>query len=241
MRGGSRRPYIADIAVKHAGMGLPSPTNDPFLVLETRQGFLTQDTRRATGASQRSALFPAALASLALHRTLRAPDSASAALDVLRRYGLLALTLLLRDRSSSIRDLRRADIRFALGEAQLQPRRFKYNEAVPVAGAGTATGFLFPHALGRHALPAVFLNQTVSALLAATGMLAPLGMNYTPCSLGSGGISAGFRVGVPLALVMRLANHHDGRVVRRQYLDPQTRVTAAALFFDIFLSLVHGE
>lgn len=101
----------------------------------------------------------------------------------------------------------------------------------PLASAAPPSGFLFPDCTRRKSAPASFLGRAMSALIAETGTIAPLGFKFIPRSLRSGGMSAAYATGLPLELVMRLSNHTDEQVVRRHYFDPQTVPTPHSELF----------
>lgn len=184
----------------------------------------------------------------------------------MRSHGLLALNFLICARPASVRELLATDVRIKEDVIEVQLRRFKYAETgvvprialrIPLTGpydeigqlfsrlvtSAPPSGFIFPDCTRRKSAPASFLGRAMSALIAETGTIAPLGFKFTPRSLRSGGMSAAYATGLPLELVMRLSNHTDEQVVRRHYLDPQTVATThSALFFSRFKPphLIHG-
>lgn len=84
---------------------------------------------------------------------------------------------------------------------------------------------------GHHRRPvaAAELHRTLRYI--TRGLSLPAGTKFTPRSLRSRGISPAYATGLPLPVIMQLANHHTAEVVHWHYLDAWIPPSHAARFF----------
>lgn len=113
---------------------------------------------------------------------------------------------------------------FKYGDSGSLPRS---SSRIPTTGPTDSVDRLFRHriSMSRPTSSSPFfrsldLARATQAGLYATKAKAPLETRFTPRSLRSGGITAGYASGVFLERIMRLSNHVPTAIVYRHYLDP---------------------
>jgi hypothetical protein len=188
-RGTSIRPYVAAIGAQHRLLALVDPTSHTLVDL-ARRGFSAADARRSTGATLRSAAYPAHAALYCLNALLAAASSSE-----LRFWAAVPIGFLICTRPSSLAGLTPETVRlepaailvalrvFKCGTSGHTPRLSLY---LPTEGASDPIHRLF----GRLLADATYQEEPWFSLrdlsaAAAEGMrafaaVAHPGTRYTP-------------------------------------------------------------